>query len=144
MDTSSCKPTWTRIRVLLGLQDSSTLKLRPKSHTGLDFDHLYIEAKLTKGPFQCHQSYLQIQEESSGIVETSQSPESVFGAASPYWAIGPCIESESNRDASLGFSTILAFINSSRRHEIAGVLLRFRVNTLSSFKSVCETPINRF
>ena len=37
----------------------------------------------------------------------------------------------------------LAPLNTSHRQGIARILLRFRVNTLSPFKSDCETPINR-
>ena len=105
---------------------------------------LDMDRKITKRSFQRHQSHLQTPSGSSGIAGTSQSPEYFFGAAFLFWPIGPCIELESNYDASLGFCMTLAPLNISRRQGIARVLLRFRVNTLSPFKSVCETPINRF
>ena len=51
--------------------DQSAFKFRPRSHTGSDFDDLYMDAKLTKIHFQCHQSHFQITFETSGIDETN-------------------------------------------------------------------------
>jgi hypothetical protein len=63
--------------VLLRFQDQCTFKLKPRTYTDSDFDILYIDENKTTRPFQCHQSHLQIPPESSGIVETIQSPETV-------------------------------------------------------------------
>jgi hypothetical protein len=66
------------MRVLLGLQDQCAFKLNPRMHTDSDFDVLYMDGKITTRPFQCHQSHLHIQPESSEIDEISQSPETVL------------------------------------------------------------------
>src|ERR1041384_5034854 len=73
-------PTSTQVRVLLGLQDLYDFKTTSRMHTESDFDVLYMDGKITKRSSQRYQSHLQIPSGSSGIAETSQSPETGFRA----------------------------------------------------------------
>jgi hypothetical protein len=65
------------------------------------------------------QVYAQLKLESSIIIKTVQIFRIIFGAAAPFWSDGPCIQSESIRDASYGSAMTLDPL-----YSVAAVILR--------------------
>jgi hypothetical protein len=85
-----------------GDQEQGSLKTSPRPQTDSDFSDPLILGNLTRYAFQWNRFQLNWTLESTGIHGTSWHTELSQGAASPIWAIGPCIVLESIRDMSKG------------------------------------------
>ena len=70
-DNSSSSPLYLRV------QEQHAQKMTPMSHTESISDVLYMDGKIVSRSFQWHWFEAQINSESTGIVETSERPESV-------------------------------------------------------------------
>ena len=74
-------PRWrskeTQVRVHLGVQEQPAPKSTPKPHTESVLDALSMDGKIISRRFQWHQFESQIRSQSTGIIETSEHPESV-------------------------------------------------------------------
>jgi hypothetical protein len=68
----------TRLRLYLGFQDQSALKWTPKMHPDSDCNGLDMVGKIRKLSNQPNSFHPKIRPESTGIVETSQSSDSVL------------------------------------------------------------------
>jgi hypothetical protein len=62
-------PKETQVRVHLGFQKQTAVKLTPKSHTKSDCDVIYMYDRIISRSFQWHWSHHKIPSESSGIIE---------------------------------------------------------------------------
>ena len=71
------RPKETQVRVHLGVQEQSAPKLTSRLHTESILDALYMDGKIISRIFQWHKFQAQIHLESTGIVKTSERPESV-------------------------------------------------------------------
>ena len=67
----------THVRVHLGVQEQPAPKSTPRPHMESVMDALYMDGKIISRSFQWHQFDGQIRSESTGMVETSEHPESV-------------------------------------------------------------------
>ena len=91
-----------KVEVFSDSDSSPTRTLRPlylqiaaQDYTESDLNVLDMDTKLTTIALQCHWFHLKIHPKSLAIAKTRQSPKSIFGAASPFWPVGPCIELDS-------------------------------------------------
>ena len=77
----AAKPSWrpnpSRVRVCFGVQEQHAPKSKPRPHTESVWGALYMDGKIISRSFQWNWFEAQIHSESTGIVETSECPESV-------------------------------------------------------------------
>ena len=71
------RPKETQVQVHLGVQEQPAPKSTPKPHTESVLDALSMDGKIISRRFQWHQFESQIRSQSTGIIETSEHPESV-------------------------------------------------------------------
>ena len=96
---SRWSPRWSRkshrkrvrFKVRFGIQEQSSLKWMPRSHTVSVSGDLDIVGKITKPPFQWDRFHVKRPPESTGIVETISRPESVRVLRDSYWAFRICV-----------------------------------------------------
>jgi hypothetical protein len=135
--TTGRRSSPTRLRLHLGFQDQSALKWTPNMHPDSDCDGLDMVGKIRRLSNQPNWFHPKIRPESTGIVETSQSSDSVLVLR--HRLLGR-VSRRSPLGASPGFMhALILYLFSSRRHiRVEFCLIRSVKN--SRHRSVCETP----
>jgi hypothetical protein len=82
-------PIQNSIRVQFRIQEKSTLKLMPRSHTTSNKGILELVGKIRRLYFQWDQSHIQLKSELTGIYETTRVSRTYSGVVTPYFGLWP-------------------------------------------------------